>query len=610
MKKLILSIAFAITCIASASATGIVATAIGVNPTCFGMCNGSANAMAAGGVGPYGFTWTGPSGYNASGANITGLCAGVYIVTATDSSDMSTAVYTVSLTQPTALTASVPNVTVCAGSCATLAPAVSGGTPAYTFNWAPATDLSNPTIFNPSACPTATLTYTLNVTDMNACVASTTTTVTVNPVPTVVATNNSPICENTNLMLAASVVSGGAYSWTGPAGYTATLQNPTIVNAPTMVSGTFTVSITVGGCTATATTNVTVNAVPTLVATSTAPSSCSACDGTASLSVTGGSGPYTYLWSNGVTTQNYANFCMGAYTVQVADIMGCMSTASVNVDAPIFYADYSIVPDSANGYTIHAFNTTSGSGNNYTWDFGDGTNDYTTSPTHIYAAPGTYTVCLQVAGPGGCYDSVCKSVVITGTSASCLALFNIADDTTNADPNAFTVYNLSYGSALSYSWTFGDGGTSTLQHPTHVYPGLGPYQICLVVNNGSGCVQTYCDSIMSVDSLGRSNSLSFTVVDGAAPGVTTGISEQQTKAGISVYPNPFTDNATFVIQSDKLNEVYSFELMDVLGKKVRSVYGISQKQFTISKENLQSGIYFYKICNAQGTVGIGKVTVR
>ncbi|MCW3084880.1 MAG: hypothetical protein JWP12_2246 [Bacteroidetes bacterium] len=611
MKKLILFIAFAITGIASASATGIVATAIGVNPTCFGMCNGSANAMAAGGVGPYGFTWTGPASYTASGANITGLCAGVYIVTATDSSDMSIAVYTVSLTQPTLLTASAPAATACAGDCTPLTSSVSGGTAPYYYTWSPATDLSDPHVFNPTACPTSTETYTLTIVDPNMCTATATTTVTINPIPTVVATNNSPICENSSLMLAASSTAGATYSWEGPAGYIAVLQNPTIVNAPTLISGTFTVTVTVSGCTGSATTNVLVNPLPVISMTPHS-TTCGMCNGSISNNTIIAS---TYIWSGPTsyssTAMNPANLCVGTYTLTAANTYGCTASNAATVVSAPMYADYSIVPDSADGYTIHTFNTTSGSGNYYTWDFGDGTNDYTTSPTHLYTAPGTYTVCLQVASPsGGCYDTVCKSVVITGTPASCLALFNIGDDTTNADPNAFTVYNLSYGTTLSYSWNFGDGATSTQQNPTHVYPGMGPYQICLTVDNGSGCIQTYCDSIMSVDSLSRSNSLSFTVVDVPGSSLTTGISEQESKVGVNVYPNPFSDNTTFVIQSTKLNETYSFEMTDVLGKTVQSVKGISGKQFTVSRNDLQSGIYFYKIYSSGKNIGVGKLIIK
>ena len=82
------------------------------------------------------------------------------------------------------------------------------------------------------------------------------------------------------------------------------------------------------------------------------------------------------------------------------------------------------------------------------------------------------------------------------------------------------------------------------------------------------------------------------------------------KGNVKVYPNPFSESTTFVIQSDKLNETYSFEMTDVLGKTVRSVNGITEKQFGISRAGLQNGIYFYKIYSASGLTGMGKVVIK
>jgi len=295
------------------------------------------------------------------------------------------------------------------------------------------------------------------------------------------------------------------------------------------------------------------------------------------------------------------------------DAVGCTDNTTFTVTDPSPVANFSVVPDSANGYLVTAFNTST-PGVYYFWDFGDGTTSTATSPAHLYTAPGTYMVCLQAVSAGSCGDTLCQSVTITGTSASCLALFNIADDTTTSTPNVYTIYNLSYGASLSYLWDFGDGGflgTSTLPNPTHVYSTPGPFQICLTVDNGSGCVQTFCDSIYSVDSLARSGEpITIAVVDGTPSPVTTGIAEQASKAAVSIAPNPFGDNTTITIESAKANETYAFEMTDVLGKRVRSLSGITGKQFDVSRNDLQNGMYFYKIY-ADGTViGTGKLIVK
>jgi len=92
--------------------------------------------------------------------------------------------------------------------------------------------------------------------------------------------------------------------------------------------------------------------------------------------------------------------------------------------------------------------------------------------------------------------------------------------------------------------------------------------------------------------------------------VTTGISEQTQSASVTVYPNPFTDNTTFVISDDLQNGTYTFEITDVLGKKVNEIKNISDKQFSISRNDLQNGIYFYKIYSTEKIIGAGKLIIK
>jgi uncharacterized repeat protein (TIGR01451 family) len=93
--------------------------------------------------------------------------------------------------------------------------------------------------------------------------------------------------------------------------------------------------------------------------------------------------------------------------------------------------------------------------------------------------------------------------------------------------------------------------------------------------------------------------------------VTTTSAKTTTKVKdkISVYPNPFSDNVTFAISTDA-STMFSFELIDILGKKVLSQQNITAKQFQINRNGLESGIYFYKICNEAGVIGTGKVIVK
>ncbi|MCC6560334.1 MAG: DUF642 domain-containing protein, partial [Xanthomonadales bacterium] len=90
--------------------------------------------------------------------------------------------------------------------------------------------------------------------EFSACV----TVVTPPPAPT--ASNNGAICNRQTLQLTASTISGASYAWTGPNGFTSTLQNPTIANATTAAGGSYSVAATVAGVTGPAgTTTATVN---------------------------------------------------------------------------------------------------------------------------------------------------------------------------------------------------------------------------------------------------------------------------------------------------------------------------------------------------------------
>ena len=79
---------------------------------------------------------------------------------------------------------------------------------------------------------------------------------------------------------------------------------------------------------------------------------------------------------------------------------------------------------------------------------------------------------------------------------------------------------------------------------------------------------------------------------------------------VQVFPNPFNDKTTFVIQLQESNQTYSFELENVMGEKLKTLDKITERQFSISRSGMANGIYFYKIYSAKGVVAIGKLVVE
>ncbi len=118
------------------------------------------------------------------------------------------------------------------------------------------------------------------------------------------------------------------------------------------------------------------------------------------------------------------------------------------------------------------------------WDFGDGnTSDNCTPPAYTYITPGVYTVTLSVSGPGG-NDTEIKSQYITIYTA--LQADFSATPVQGVAPLVVTFTNLSLGDYSSCVWNFGDGITSTMQHPTHTYTTTGVYTVSLSIQGTAG----------------------------------------------------------------------------------------------------------------------------
>jgi uncharacterized repeat protein (TIGR01451 family) len=85
--------------------------------------------------------------------------------------------------------------------------------------------------------------------------------------------------------------------------------------------------------------------------------------------------------------------------------------------------------------------------------------------------------------------------------------------------------------------------------------------------------------------------------------------ESSWNMNVMAYPNPFSENTTFMIRSDKANQNYVFVLTDMLGKTVAELK-TNDKQFTISRNGLENGMYFYSIKDSNGSISSGKLIIK
>ncbi len=205
---------------------------------------------------------------------------------------------------------------------------VTGGTPPYTYTWAPSGQT------NATATGLSGGTFTVTVED--AICNTATATVTLANTPSVVVTANATqevSCNGgANGIATASVTSGSApysYLWL-PSGNTHT-------SISGLTAGTYTIDITDSkGCTGSAT--VTITQPPPLTSSITASSNVSCfngSNGSATVTPTGGTPVFTYLWlPGGNTNAASTGLSAGTYSVTVTDSNGCTSTASIKITEP------------------------------------------------------------------------------------------------------------------------------------------------------------------------------------------------------------------------------------------------------------------------------------
>lgn len=162
------------------------------------------------------------------------------------------------------------------------------------------------------------------------------------------------------------------------------------------------------------------------------------------------------------------------------------ATESVSVTAPNLGPTASFTP-SCSGLTCNFTDTSTdpdGTVVGWSWNFGDGNTSTAQNPSHTYAAGGSYTVTLAATDNDGASSAAAEqNVTVTAPvntpptaafTVSCTDLSCSFDGSDSFDND---------GTIVSYAWSFGDGGSSSQQSPTHVYAAADTYSVTLVVTD-------------------------------------------------------------------------------------------------------------------------------
>ncbi len=298
------------------------------------------------------------------------------------------------------------------------------------------------------------------------------------------------------------------------------------------------------------------------------------------------------------------------------------------------------------GYTL-SFNDESGNATSWMWTFGDGGTSNLQNPTYTYATQGTYQVCL-VASNNCATDTTCQTITI-----ECPLVNAAFTETVNDLSVSFTDQS---ANASSWSWSFGDGGTSSAQNPSHTYSAAGTYVVCATIGNGCDS-QTVCNEVVVTcpplnaafamtqsnntvsfnDLTGNATSWNWTFGDDSTSNlqnpvhtylsngfynvclvVSDSCSSDSTcdsvtilglgAAGVnvlpvslSIYPNPITDEATISFDVSVTSEV-SVTIADLQGRVIAALINEQMQSgyhsFIFSRGALTNGIYLVQLKQA------------
>lgn len=172
-------------------------------------------------------------------------------------------------------------------------------------------------------------------------------------------------------------------------------------------------------------------------------------------------------------------------------LAGCPTTPTDPVQAVIAYSTRQGPAPLTISFSAVGSTSVNGGPLTYRWDFGDGTTSTEEAVVHIFVNPGRYFVRLTVTDATGEQGTATQEVRAAGTGANAVVR---ADVTNGRAPLGVqfdgTESNAPDDRILDYYWDFGDGGTSRLPEPFHVFENAGQFIVTLRVVTAGGVAAT------------------------------------------------------------------------------------------------------------------------
>lgn len=324
----------------------------------------------------------------------------------------------------------------------------------------------------------------------------------------------------------------GPYNWS----YGSATGTGTVIS--NLAAGSYTVTVTSGGgagCSKTFT--VAIGSSPAISSLVVTPTNV-ICNGlaTGSISVanvTGGTPPFTFLWSDGATTQNRSGLVAGSYSVTATDASGCsVTSSSISITQPDGIAITPTVTNIlCNGNTTGAISiaTTGGTGTpTYLW------NDGATTQNRTNLAAGTYSV--TVTDATNC-SKIQSGIAVTQPTALSLSATPTNVACNGGSTGAINLTVLGGATPYSYDW----GGSITTEDRTSL--SVGTYSV--TVTDTNGCKANLSQTITEPAVL----SISTAVTKASCPGISDGAITLTVSGGTASYSYSWSGPSTYTSSS-------------------------------------------------------------
>lgn len=228
--------------------------------------------------------------------------------------------------------------------------------------------------------------------------------------------------------------------------------------------------------------------------------------------------------------------------------------------------------------------------NEWSWNFGDGSGNFSLEqdPTYSFPQSGTYPVSMTACNIAGC-ESITLDVSIEGVM---FVDVNIPQYIQLSTPVMFMDNT---ENAVSWEWDFGNGNEAIgIANPVTFYQELGIYTVEVTVVNSEGCVRTYTQNVEVVEDVGIYNNDNSSLV--------------------KVYPNPAQSliNVNYTSTSGALSSNAQIQLMNALGQNVLVEEHTITNQWnhSINVSHLARGMYWLVVITETGSMAKQAIVLK